>query len=481
MANPNPVSIGRGSQAARQGLAGLSLFENAYVEDLGEQGKTSFTAQVINGCEEFASTNGEPVYKQLPLGSILLVVAGITLLTINQDGTTVTTVGGIPGDGPVTMAANRKTPDAQVAIVRSGMWHIYEGGTLTQGADPDLPPPIMVVEILGYFVFLIEDGRWFISENNGTTIDALDFAEAESSSDKNVAAAVRGRTLIIMGERTTEFWDVNGNAVFPFGFTAGISIGCYAAGSVCKSTVKQGNAFVDTIIWAATDDKGAYAGVVMLTGYSPVPISTAEVDRAIRDEPDKSSISAMAWTEDGHLFYSISGSSFTKVFDGKTGEWHGRKSRGEKHWYALSHAHFGDRVLFGHRDNGKIYESRADLKDEAGDEIVFRIQPPPIHMWPHRFQVAALYLDMIPGVGVTSTVETDSAPKLLLDYSKDGGRSWSAQRQYELGATGITSRRIIARQMGRFDPNGLTVRITCSARVVRALQQMAVEAIPLGA
>lgn len=481
MGNPIPISMGRGSNAARQGLSGLAMFENAYVEDLGESGKTSFTAQCINGWRDFATLETGAITKQIVVSQLLLAICGNYLFSVTYDGGVVTKVGGITGTGPATMAVNRKTPDAQVAIVRDGLWYIFEAGILTQGTDPDLPPPLFVVEVLGYFVFLIEDGRWFISSNNGSAIDPLDFAEAEASADKNVAAAVRGRTLIIMGQRTTEFWDVNGDATFPFGFTAAINMGCYAAGSVANFNLQQGNSTADTIVWAATDRNGAYAGVVALNGYTPTIISTPQVDRAIRDEPTKSSISAMAWTEDGHPFYAISGSSFTLVYDGKTGEWHGRRSRNKQAWNALSHCHFGDKVIFGHRTNGKLYESVNGLFDEAGDEIVFRIQPPPITMWPRRFQVGAVYIDMVPGQGRVTT-DTDAAnPKVFVDYSKDGGISWGPQRQYELGQVAQAYKRIVVRALGRFDHNGLTLRITCSARVVRALQQLAIDAEALGA
>ena len=482
MPNPVPVSMGRGSKTARQGQGGLALFENFYVEDLGEQGKTSFTAQAINGWGQWANTTEtKRSHCMLPVGNLLLAAVGEKLFSIALDGVTVTEVAGIPGNGFITMAANRKTPDPQVAIVRNGLYYLFQAGMLTQGADTDLPPPLVVLEILGYFVFLIQDGRFFVSETNDAGIDPTSYAEAESSVDRNVMGAVRGRTLIIFGERTAEFWDINGNAVFPFGYTAGINMGCYLASSVQNLVVQQGNSASDTVIWAATDRKGAFAGIYMLNGYTPVLISNDRVTRLIRDEPLKSEIWSMAFTEDGHPFYVIGGSTFTETFDGKTNEWHTRSSKNQRFWNATSHAHFGDKVLFGHASNGKIYVSRNDLLDEDGQEITCRIQPPPIHMFPRRFQVPKVYLDVITGVGVNSSVETDANPKMFVDYSKDGGRSWSMQRSFEMGAMANDAKRIKITGLGRFNHNGLTLRASCSARVVKAVQQLAIEAVPLGA
>lgn len=479
MVRPLPISLGRGSNKADHGQAGLASFENCFAKDLGEEGKSSFTVQVINGCEEFAVVNTAGIETMFGMEFLLLTVAGNVLSSVSLDGGAVTEVGGLLGDGLVTMAANRRTPDPQVAIVRGSLWYVFSNGILTAGSDADLPPPIYVVEILGYFVFLIEDGRWFISSNNDILIDALDFAEAEASADKNVAAAVRGRTLFIFGTRSIEAWDVSGDATFPFAFTTSINMGCYAAGSVRNALIWQSGRMSDTVIWAATDQNGGYAGIFMLDGYQAVPISTTEVDNAVRDEPLKSSIRSMAWTEDGLPYYAIAGSTFTMVYAGKTGRWHRRYSGTGGRWYANCCAQFGSKLLFGHHSNGKVYESRHDLMDEAGNVIVMTIQPPPINTWPLSFKVPAIYIDMLVGVGKISGNEMDADPNLIVDYTTDGGVTWSAERKLPMGRIGENYRKLRVPALGRFGPSGFTLRMRCSARVSRGMQQLAIDVVPL--
>jgi hypothetical protein len=485
MGDPVPVSFGRGSNKGRFGQIGQCAHINAYVEDLGEAGKTAYSAVSINGQDIFATLTGAVdvagMAAMLPLDDVtLLAVMGRNLFIVGADGSN-SIAGGIPSDGFVTMARNRKTPNAQIAIVRDGVCYIYSAGTLAPIGDPDLPPPVSVFEVQGYFVFPIADGRFFLAGPNATSVDPLDLAEAEASADSNVMGIGRGRTIIIFGAQTTEFWDPNGNVTFPFGFTTAANFGCYAAGSVAKMPIVQGKQAVDTIVLAATDHDGSYLGVVILDGYTPTIISTSEVDRAIAGEPDKNSIRAMGLTENGRPVYIITGSTFTYGYDSKSQQWHQRKSAGLPRWRASCYASFAGKILFGDYASPKIYRSDVSLLDEAGSPIVWQIQLPPIHMWPAGFKVNNVWVDMVTGVGLNSGVEDDDSPELVIDYSKDGGDSWAAATRHSLGAMAQRFVRVKRRALGRFDHNGVTLRLTCSARVARGLQQVAIDADQLKA
>lgn len=481
MGDPIPVSKGKGSNAARYAQAGQARHVNCYTEETGEEGKTVDIIVAINGWELVATlTNGAGLRKMLVVDSQLLAISGRLLFSTNIGFSPITTVGGIPSDGPVTMVHNRKTPNKQVAIVCDGLYFFYEAGTLTPGADPDLPPPIAVTEVDGYFVFIIEDGRWYLAGPNTSDIDALDLAEAEASADSNVTAVVRGRTLIILGEKSAEFWDPNGSGDFPFSRTTAIDVGCYAAKTVDKLLVVSKNApAVETVMFCGTDHNGAYSGVMALNGYTAAKISTPEVDRLVRDEPDKSSLEAMAFIEDGIPRYVLSGSSFTKAYNAAKGEWFDLKSNGEDRWNASCYAQFGSLVLFGHRSLNKIYKSLPTALDEAGEPIICVIQPPPIGMWPQSMIVDQLWADFITGVGRNIGDDDTDDPELIVDYSKDGGENFAVQRRVKLGQQGQKQTRIKLRTMGKFDHNGLTLRFTVSADVIKGLQQLAIDARPV--
>ena len=467
--DPVPISLGRGSNKSRFGQEGVASFVNCYVEKLGEGGKIEWPIYATNGLAAFATfTNGGAIRGMLPLDDRVLVVSGRLLFSTNADGTPVVQVGGIPSDGFVTMARNRRSPNPQVVIVSGGEWFIYEGGTLTQGTDADLPPPVCVVEIDGFFVFLIADGRWFISGVDDTSIDGLDFSEAQFSPDANVMGAVRGRELIIFGRESAQFYAANAaSADFPFSLIQTASIGCYAAGSVQKIILQpEGGAAVDSVIWAATDHKGSYIGITVLNGYSANKISNTEIDTLVRAEPDPSQIRSMAWTEDEHAFYMISGTSFSMCWDSGTGQWHQRKSSGLDRHRAQHHAQIGQTHLFGDYASNKVYRSSSDLFDEVGDPILVEVVTPPVHMSPNSFIVDELHIDALTGVGVNSAVDADANPQLMLDYSDDGV-TFGGQRLIELGAAAQRHVAVKETSFGMFDKNGVSFRLSCSARVVK--------------
>ena len=484
MGEPVPISLGKGSNKAPYGLEGVASYVNAYAERIGEGGKVEWAVHAIPGLEDFTTlTSGGATRAMLTVDDLILTVSGRQLYSTPVGGSPATLVGGIASDGFVTMARNRRSPSPQVAIVGDGLVHIYQGGVLTQLADPDLPPPIAVVEIDGYFVFLISDGRWFISAIDDTTIDGLDFTSAQSSPDANVMAAVRGRELIIFGKQSMEFHvDNAASEDFPFTRIQTASIGCYAAGSVQKIIVgSDAGSATDTVIWAATDHKGSYNGIRILSGYSGQTISTSEVDALVRAESDPANLRSMAWTEDEHAFYCISGTSFSMCWDGATGKWHERKTYGLDRWRAQAHAQIGQTHIFGHYSTNKLYRSNASVYTDAGSAILWQVTTPPVHMFPNKFRVNAVYIDALTGVGINSSTDADANPVLMLDYTWDGGASYGAQRLVPLGAEAQRHVRLKERSFGRFDHNGVSFRLGCSAAVAKSVLGMSIDADKLAA
>lgn len=484
MAEPIPISLGKGSNKGRYGQEGLAEFVNCYVEQLGEEGKVQWPVHAINGTTEFATLPlGGAVRAMMPLDDRVLALSGRILFTMATSGDNPTAVGGIPSDGFVTMARNRQSPNPQVVIVCDGAYFIYQSGTLTPGADSDLPPPICVVETNGYFVFLIEDGRWFISGIDNTDIDGLDFSSALFSPDKNVMAGVRGRELVIFGQRSMQFYvDNAASEDFPFSLVQTASIGCYAAGSVSKIVLQPGGGSAsDTLIWAATDHKGAYCGVMVMSGYSGSKISTPELDRYILAETDPTAIRSFAWTEDGHSFYCITGTNFSMTWDGATGKWHKRKSDGLNRWRMSCHAQVGQSHIFGDYDDNVLYVSDGSVYTENGAPIVAQVVTPPVSMFPNPFVVNTLYLDVLTGVGVNSTTDADANPQIIIDYTDDGGATFGGERMVNVGADAQRYVSLDERALGRFGVNGVSFRFTFSAACAKALLQAAVDVTKLKA
>ena len=466
------------SNPTKHGQEGAALLKNCYVESNKGEAKTKFSVYGCPGLDVWVTVAGATnVRAMLSTTYGLIAVIGRQILRFKIDGAS-TLIGGLGADGPVTMAENRA---GHVGIVSDGQYLVYAGGaSITRVQDPDLPPPLSMTEIAGYFVFAIADGRVFHTEvDDAFSISALDFFTAESKPDSNVANANLNNQLVTFGTKTTEFHGLSTDPDAPFSRVSATNVGCWARGSISEIlyTADRQSAGT-TIMFAATDAEGAYAGVMMLNGYAPQKLSNKYVDRKVGKEPSPDQIRSFSWTFEGHSFYCITGTTFSLVYDASEGRWHDRETWGKAYQDATCHAHFGGKSLFGARGSGVIYEENDESYSEGASPLVMTIQLPPITAWSRGVVVNAIHIDATTGTGLTSTDEENADPKLLLDYSDDGGNHWSSPRELFLGRKAQTRTKLVARNLGRVS-NARTFRIRCSADVLKGVHQVQAEVTPL--
>ena len=446
-----PINLGTNSTPSEDGHAGACRHINCTVEMMSVEGKVQAVLAAVDGYVNFATlAEGGAIRAMLAVSSDLYVVAGRLLFRVDATGAA-TQLGGIPSDGLVTMARNRLRPDAQIAIVCDGLYFILQGGVLTQQADPDLPPPVSVCDFSGYFVHLQQDGRFFASELDDADVTALSFATADRAPDKGVRCWVRGADLMIGGETTIEAWADVGGDPFPFARTTVVqtaedqkSIGVLAGGSVAE------NIFV-----------GHDGTVRKLAGYQAGIISTPEIHRLIAEDTNPHGLTATSWQSRGRNFYALSGSGWTRVYDGRA--WHERESYAVGRWRIAHAVQYGDRIILGDYATNKLYEMRHDAADEAGAHLVMAVQAPPVHAWPYKLKHAALYVDVVPGVGTLATTD----PQIMIDYSDDGGQAFGVQRMRDLGADGQRLKRVKVTGLG--SSASRTYRFSMSAAVRRCI------------
>jgi hypothetical protein len=475
-----PITLGVRSNPGQTGAISAARMVNAYAQDVGDEGKIRFPIIACDGFEAWSSTFGAISGSGTIRGGFVLsdsamyVVSGTRIIKLNTSGSPTEITGSITASGLITMARNRKEPNAQIAIASSvgNAFYILENDTLT-----DLTATITglgsagtlqsVTALDGYFILYFDNGEFYITSiDEGSTIDSLEFAKSESNPDGGVKCLTRGRDVVLAGAQSTEFWQNTGAADFPFERVTSADYGCYAAASMVKVTLaKPGGEVADTICMCATDAEGAFAGVVMLNGYSAVKISDAAVDRSVTNETDKTTIRGFARTERGRTFYTLRGSTFTWVFDFSTGFWHERTSDGLAFWriwnaftfngmsivadYTLAKLYKSLPTLFASgadsvvtlkhsnnngnswlvtrtaktlsgssnltqrtkfnrlgqsKEDGKVFNiaiSNAVMEDGTGNSMT--VQPPAVHAWPNRMRFFNMWIDTIPGGSQTST------------------------------------------------------------------------------
>ena len=457
-----PVALAIRSNPARTKQAGTTSLVNCYVEQIGEDGKVPFAIHASDGLQGLTvlpeASGG--VRAMLEVAGYLWSVAG-TGFYRTTPGTESILIGSmnISTTAPVYILRNRRTtPD--ILIICDGLAYYYRT-TFQQVTDADLLGPISGDVVNGRFVIGTSDNQWQAGDiDDASAWDPLSFERADANADDVVRVAARQGEALIFGALTTEFWSDQGLADGTgFSRVQVMDLGCAAQASV--------GAIDQTLGWVAHDRT-----VRRLVGYQGERISTHAVERAIESLSDRTTIRAANWVRDGHYFYQLSSPDWTWGYDSVTGFWHERKTYGRDYWRGSVVTTFGSRIVVGDRDEGIIYEMGPQFSDEAGDPLVMQVTLPPVHAYPKRITVNAVYLDVEKGVGLADGAAQDVNPVVLFEWSRDGGHTFHGERELRMGRQGQRVERLATHRLGQSNENGFVFRLTCSARVARAIYDM---------
>lgn len=469
MGTPVPISLGLRSNPSRHSKqAGNARLINCFAEPLGDEGKAQWLITGAPGLANFGSAlTGGGIRDAIDVDGYLYVVAGRQVYKVDPNGTA-TNIGGIPTDGPVYMRRNRRVP-TQIGIVSDGYYAVIDTGVLTEVSDPDLPPPTSLAYLDGYGVLPISRGRYMITGvDDFTTIDGLDESVADTNPDDILRAHELGREVVFFGTKSTEWHQDTGNADFPLERSQSVELGWLAADSIAPFLLPAGL----TLIGVASDHS-----VKMLQGYGAQTISTPEIENLIRllDEAGSAStLKATSYAWGGRQFYTLSCAAWTREFNGKG--WHERKSYGSERWRVSKVVSFGGKLIAGDATTGQLYTMNDDTYDEAGEPLILEVIAPPVHAFPYRGRANTMFLDAVSGVGLNSSAAQDLDPVMLIDWSKDGGDTWTAPREVALGRMGKTATRIQPiYRLGAFGQKGLTFRFRVSAAVQKVLMSAALD------
>jgi hypothetical protein len=472
MAEPVPISLGIRSNPARQSKqAGNARLINCFAEEIGEEGKSQWLITATAGLSTFGASLGSDggIRDMLEVDGSLYVVAGRQVYKVNSSGIA-TLLGGIPTNGPVYMRRNRRVP-VQIGIVSDGLYYVIDTSTdtLTEVADTDLPPPSSLAYLDGYGILPISRGRYMITAiDDFTAVDSLDEGSAESNPDPIVRAHELGREVYLFGSQSTEAHQNTGNADFPLERSQVIEVGCAAADSVCAVDMPDGRA----LMFVAHDHT-----VKLLRGYQTATVSTKAIADLIRRLDEAGTINtlrATSWSWGGNSFYQLSCADWTHTY--AEGRWHDRKSYLSERTRISKVVPFAGKLIAGDATTGQLYQVKDEFYDEAGTPLVMEIITPPVHAFPFGGVMNALHINAVSGVGLNTTTAHDLDPVLMVDWSKDGGDTWSTPREVALHRQGKTARRIQpVTRLGRFGQKGVTFRLRISAAVQKLVMGIALD------
>lgn len=328
----------------------------------------------------------------------------------------------------------------------NGYYHTLNSSSTTQIDDEDFVGATRVEYIDGYFLFIEPSSQTFyISELNGTGIDGLDFSEADGSPDNLVSVLVNHRQVWLFGEDSIEGWYNSGNADFPFERIGGgfIEIGCAAAFSVAKLGTYT--------LWLGKNADG-HGIVYAAQGFAAQRISTHAVEKAIQGYGDISDAVAWTYQENGHDFYvlNFTAANTTWVYDLSTRLWHeraafsaGQYQRHRANYHAFA---YGTHVI-GDYENGNLYKLDSSVYTDAGSVIRRMRAAPHLSEGGKNIIYHEFRLDMETGVGLDGSGQ-GSDPQIILQWSDDGGHTWSNEKWRSIGKIGKRNTKVIWRNLG---------------------------------
>jgi len=443
-----------GAYTGRSKNLNAQICQNLYVEIDKEGGKNIIALVGTPGQKPWKNVAGGEECRPggaHVMGEYLYEIIGKTVYRISKSKRK-TTIGDInTASGQVWMKNN----GVYIVIVdgQDG-WHLT-GTTLTRITDASFPtrPAGM-----GY-----QDGFWLIMQGdtdkvyyNPTADDptewsAIYFFVAEGSGDKLVGLISSNRIIRLYGAETLEIWYKTsiGFGRNPGGF---LEIGCGSAGSIAE--IEGFNA------WLTNKNT-----VCQTEGLGYKKVSTYQIDYALSKMTDQAI--GYAYEQEGHKFYVLTfpGDNKTFCYDGTTGFWHTRASTTRD----LRH-NVDNHVLFDFKNivgvDGNLYEY--DLDTYTENEIPFRairaaqaVQKDKKNVFVNYFEI-----DFESGVGLSSGQGSD--PQAMLEYSWDGGQTYSNELWEGIGKIGEYADKVRWDQLGS-GHNGFVPKVTISDPVKRVM------------
>jgi hypothetical protein len=346
-------------------------------------------------------------------------------------------------EGPIVMADN----GVQLIIVDGSHGYILDLATniFVRITDEDFPETCSHVQFInGRFVVnktnVNQGNLWWSDLYDGTSWDGAAVASAEGFADKLVSIAKVNNQLWLFGELSTEVFYDTGDSDQPYQRIQGAFFD--NGTSAPYSTASTGN----TVLWIGSNAQGQ--GIVwMADGYQPKRVSNHAIEYILQSMVRIDDAIGYCYQQEGHRFYVLTfpTENRTLVYDMTTGFWHERSTynnlaeRDDRHVGNCCCYAFGMNLI-GSRNNGKIYRLSKDAYDDDGN-IIRRVRTSP-HIFNENKRVfyKSFELDMEKGIGLTSG--QGSLSNIALQYSNDGGYTWSPELWRTPGRIGTFKTRV---------------------------------------
>jgi len=435
-----PLRIIGGTSRNRSPQANNEMTVNWYPE-ITEGGINTAALLPWMGATAFATSPGANDRGFHEFDGVLYHVVDNTLYSVSETGT-YTGLGTIIGNNRCIFS-NSIVGSLRHMVIAAGDVYTYDGTTLTDtGLNYDA----------------VASGPATITSTGS----------AESSPDDLLRPYAFGQQVYMFCEKTVE----------PF-YDSGATTGTPLA-RVDNAILQKGLGGFYTI--AHTDQFMYFLGddsiIYQVAGANYTAISTPSLVNKIKSF-DKTYSTAYTISHDGQDFYVINfQNSVSYVYSEQLREWFNLSSGfGEKPYLASAYLRVYDKDLAVDHRTANIVELTDSAYDELGEVIQRRRVLPPFSAKQanapigQRLLMSKLNLVLQTGTGLVTGQGSD--PQIMVEYSLDGGQTWSSGRWVQTGKMGQYLVKAEYYEMISFYE--ITFRITISDPVFSSLHDVSID------
>jgi hypothetical protein len=417
-----------------------------YIPETHKTGATQAVLVPWPGSKGFSTITGSNPRGMHEFGGVLYKISDQTLYSVDSVGVE-SPIGDIAGNNRCVM----KDDGTNLIITTGSKWYQYDTSTstLTELFPPTLSTGLIVtagnsVDFLnGFAIYDVSDGKFVMSDfGDPDSIQANNFATAESSPDDLKYVKVFNERAYLMGSRTIETWKIStGNPPLIKIQNGTMPVGLKDIHSVASS---------QNFVYFRGDDGWFYR----FSSTQAVNITSGFAANAFESFADDTTEAYILEIQGGtFLVCKFTNNNKTWVFS----ERNHSLSPGLDDWFQLSTGPEEDlyigamylkafnKHLIEKKDSGDILELDLLTFTDDGQSIVRRRRSPPIHggllgKEGARLEMSWFEVKMKKGVGIPEGQGVD--PRIYITASIDGSDSRSNQEEIEIGRTGETDLKI---------------------------------------
>lgn len=416
---------------------GSQVTQNFYVE-ANPQSTEPVSLNPFFGLKLFSTAGAGKNRNSLVHKGVYYTISGSELYSVTNVGTA-TLIGSIGGSSRCGMET-----DGNNLIITNGVGkpYTYDGTTLTQGTDADLPNAASVTYLNRRVIYDGSDQDIAFADLDAPlSVNSLNVAKEESKPDDTLAVKAYRQQVFVFGGRSLAPWyPSTGNPPYTRVSNSVQEIGTSALYSIAVNT---------RYMYFLGNDLIPYR----IDGLAAQPLGTPAICQEIRGYADVSDAFGVTFSFDSLNFYMLSfpSANATWLFNEQSLLWTNLAygTDGDQHLIS-SHQFVYGRHLVADRRNGNIYELDSETYTDNGDVIQRRRDTVSISGRTFGKPGSEVFMNWIevdiePGVSLV----TDNAV-MILQFSDDNGKSWSSELWSEIGEQGDYGYKIRWEGMGSF-------------------------------